>query len=63
MRERKFERVTNHVIEKADKKGRYISQVVYSELKRVKHCQRCKLKLKGLPQIHHRIPVRYGGVV
>lgn len=45
------------------KKGRYINNVIYRELKGRTICDRCKRRfLKGRkPEIHHIIPVRNGG--
>lgn len=43
------------------KRGRFIPQELYVELKRVKKCEFCGLKAKRL-EIHHKVPVSEGGL-
>lgn len=37
----------------------WIPHDIYTELKKIKHCQKCKAE--GRLQIHHKLPVSKGG--
>lgn len=43
------------------RKGRYIPQKLYKELKSVRKCEKCKKKFKKQLEIHHKVPVGAGG--
>ena len=42
-------------------KWRWVPMKLYMEVKKRKKCKLCGRKIKGLPEVHHKIPVSKGG--